>query len=531
MGYLDKAGLSRAFTKLKALIDKKVDTHTWNAVSQGGTWSRICHVNCQSNVIGSSFFLNVRGTRSSVVFNTTFIVTASHSQQANIIQLQSTTYSPFKIRTLSDANGNCYIEIYDDAAGIASGTSQTLACTIIPITTGTVTKYTSFTSGATVPSGYAVAKTMTVTAENAIVADSFIGNLSGANAWVTTVHGSLDGNASTATRATKLAATAKGSATQPVYINSDGVPTATTYTLGKSVPSTAVFTDTTYSAATTSASGLMSATDKAKLNGIAEGANNYTLPNATGTTKGGVTIGSNITVSSGTISLTKANVTNALGYTPPTTNTTYGTGSTSSSGLTKLYTSTGTNTDGTMTQSAITTALSGKASSSHTHNYAGSSSAGGNATWANGATYANYSYNDKPITTGGSGTAYTASVSGLTLVAGASFVMVPHVVSASTAPTLNVNSLGAKTIRMRLSSSPGTTVSLPSAAWLTANKPVRMMYDGTYWLIDDFVRPDASALYGTVAGYGTSTPSTSTNKSIYALRDSSGNVTAVYINI
>ena len=58
----------------------------------------------------------------------------------------------------------------------------------------------------------------------------------------------------------------------------------------------------------------------------------YSLPNATGTTKGGVIVGSNITVSSGTISLTKANITAALGYTPPTTDTTYTamTGATSS---------------------------------------------------------------------------------------------------------------------------------------------------------------------------------------------------------
>lgn len=49
----------------------------------------------------------------------------------------------------------------------------------------------------------------------------------------------------------------------------------------------------------------------------------YTLPTATSSTLGGVKIGSNITVSSGTISLTKANVTNALGYTPPTTDTKY----------------------------------------------------------------------------------------------------------------------------------------------------------------------------------------------------------------
>lgn len=49
----------------------------------------------------------------------------------------------------------------------------------------------------------------------------------------------------------------------------------------------------------------------------------YTLPTATSSTLGGVKIGSNITVSSGTISISKTNVTNALGYTPPTTDTKY----------------------------------------------------------------------------------------------------------------------------------------------------------------------------------------------------------------
>lgn len=49
----------------------------------------------------------------------------------------------------------------------------------------------------------------------------------------------------------------------------------------------------------------------------------YTLPAATGSTLGGVKIGSNITVSSGTISISKTNVTNALGYTPPMTDTKY----------------------------------------------------------------------------------------------------------------------------------------------------------------------------------------------------------------
>ena len=54
-------------------------------------------------------------------------------------------------------------------------------------------------------------------------------------------------------------------------------------------------------------------------------AGSYILPAATASELGGVKIGSNITNSNGTISLTKANVVAALGYTPPTadTNTTY----------------------------------------------------------------------------------------------------------------------------------------------------------------------------------------------------------------
>ena len=100
--------------------------------------------------------------------------------------------------------------------------------------------------------------------------------------------------------------------------------------------------------------------EKIKLAGIAEGANNYTytLPSATSSTLGGIKIGSNISVSNGTISLSSANVTSALGYTPPHSDNTYSVGTASALGLTKLYTSTGNNTDGTMTQAAINAVLS-----------------------------------------------------------------------------------------------------------------------------------------------------------------------------
>lgn len=54
----------------------------------------------------------------------------------------------------------------------------------------------------------------------------------------------------------------------------------------------------------------------------------YTLPNATSSTLGGVKVGSNISVSNATISVTKSNVTSALGYTPATTNNASFTGTT-----------------------------------------------------------------------------------------------------------------------------------------------------------------------------------------------------------
>ena len=64
-----------------------------------------------------------------------------------------------------------------------------------------------------------------------------------------------------------------------VEINADG-------TMKVNVPWTD--NNTTYEVASASANGLMSSTDKSKLDGIADNANNYTLPNASASTRGGV---------------------------------------------------------------------------------------------------------------------------------------------------------------------------------------------------------------------------------------------------
>lgn len=59
------------------------------------------------------------------------------------------------------------------------------------------------------------------------------------------------------------------------------------------------------------------------------------IPAASTSTLGVVKVGSNISVSDGTISLSASNVTNALGYTPPSTNTTYTAASSTNLGLVK----------------------------------------------------------------------------------------------------------------------------------------------------------------------------------------------------
>ena len=76
--------------------------------------------------------------------------------------------------------------------------------------------------------------------------------------------GSAGGSANSAV---KLDTATAGSATKPVYI-SGGKPVACTHSLGTDVPANAVFTDHTYSAATQSAAGLMSAADKKRLDNL-----------------------------------------------------------------------------------------------------------------------------------------------------------------------------------------------------------------------------------------------------------------------
>lgn len=76
----------------------------------------------------------------------------------------------------------------------------------------------------------------------------------------------LSGNAASATKLS----TSAGSATKPIYFV-DGKPVECAHTLGRSVPSDAVFTDTTYGPATENIDGLLPSSDKKKLGVIYSG--------------------------------------------------------------------------------------------------------------------------------------------------------------------------------------------------------------------------------------------------------------------
>lgn len=246
--------------------------------------------------------------------------------------------------------------------------------------------------------------------------------------------------------------------------------------------------DHTHFLATESMSGFMGAADKEKLDGIEENANNYSHPTYTYRNLGlyKVSVNSMGHVSSAT-NVTKNDIT-ALGI--PGENTTYDPATTSSDGL---------------MSAEDKVKLNGISENANAVSFARTATSGSpigtlNIDGTGTMLYAPAPVYQTGITTSGSGSAYTATVAGITsLTRGASFIMIPHVVSTSTAPTLNVNGLGARPIRRRYGYGTSSTTTGYSNAWLGANVPHHVIYDGTYWIVEDTPKPSANDLSGTVS--------------------------------
>lgn len=97
------------------------------------------------------------------------------------------------------------------------------------------------------------------------------------------------------------------------------------------------------------------------------------------------------------------------------------------------------------------------------------------------------------------GVAYTSTVPGISeLSTGASFIMIPDKTSASKEPTLDVNGLGEKKIRRRLSAITTSLQSGYSNTWISANKPFQVVYDGTAWVVEGMAKSVGADVYGAV---------------------------------
>ena len=137
--------------------------------------------------------------------------------------------------------------------------------------------------------------------------------VSGAAADAKATGDALAGKAAASHTHGNMAAATASAAGKAGFVPAPAAGAQAKYLRGDGTWQTPPDTNTTYGAATQSTAGLMSAADKKKLDNVAAGANAYSLPTATASVLGGVKTGSNITNSGGTISLTKANVTAALG--------------------------------------------------------------------------------------------------------------------------------------------------------------------------------------------------------------------------
>lgn len=213
---------------------------------------------------------------------------------------------------------------------------------------------------------------------------------------------------------------------------------------------------------------------------------------------------------------------------PP--DTTYDVASSTMLGLTKLYTDIGNSVDGTMTQDAIAKSLTTKADVVHIHeanqivgmeaSRALVSNEIGNLTiskttsteleYLSGVTSNVQSQLDSKadadhthtniVKTTGNGSAYTGTIIGMTtLLPGTQVIMIPHETSTSVSPTFNLNGLGAKMIRMPIGYNTSLTSTGPVATWLVANKPIELIYDGSYWITSNLPKASGEFMHGTVA--------------------------------
>lgn len=74
--------------------------------------------------------------------------------------------------------------------------------------------------------------------------------------------------------------------------------------------------------------------------------------------------------------------------------------------------------------------------------------------------------------------------------------IMPDTVSKRVDPYLNVNGLGNKRIKRALWTSLTSVKDFRNVSWMSVNRPLRLMYNGTFWIAADYVSVDYTDLEG-----------------------------------
>ena len=238
------SGSSGSCTGNAATATKWATARNINGLSVDGTANRANYGTCstaaatQAKIVNCSGFALITGSEITVKFTVTN--TASNpTLNVNGTGNKAIKYRGSNITAGYLAANRTYTFRYDGTNYDLVGDINTDTDTDTKVTQSVTTtaNYRPILMGhnnSTDVSALTTTVTDQVLASSSIYAQPSTGTL-----FATTFSGALSGNATTATALT----TSAGSATQPVYF-SNGKPVKTTYTLGKSVPSDAVFTDT-----------------------------------------------------------------------------------------------------------------------------------------------------------------------------------------------------------------------------------------------------------------------------------------------
>lgn len=140
----------------RLLNASKVRRQSWETPIAANKWSRICYVLKKNWVIGSSYMINIAINGGGIVCNDLFVIKTHATSKAQITKISGSNTSTYKIRVVSNDDGDSYVELF-----IQASDQVTAQCIFIDMAAGSLTPYWALTDGSTLPANFAANATLT----------------------------------------------------------------------------------------------------------------------------------------------------------------------------------------------------------------------------------------------------------------------------------------------------------------------------------------------------------------------------------